>query len=64
MELREQVVSTILSMEGLFTIKDIYHKLEEKGVPLDNIVLSVIEETFEIPSIRSVPFSNKYYILN
>lgn len=64
MELRNQVVSTILLMEGLFTIEDIYQKLKEKGISLNNNVLSLVEETFELPSIRNVPFSNKYYISN
>lgn len=64
MELRNQVVSTILFMEGFFTIDDVYQKLKEKGISLNTNVLSLIEDIFELPSIRNVPFSNKYYILN
>ena len=62
MKLRDQVVETILSFEEPFAIADIYSKLREKGISIDNDVLSIIEEIFELPSIRSVPFSNKYYI--
>lgn len=65
MTLFSQVRTAILSIEGEFTLEDIYKKLSSTGILTKenkNKVLEIMDELLESPLIKHIPFSDKYYI--
>ena len=64
MNLKQQVVNTILSFEESFSRQDIYESLKRKDINVEEnrgVISHTINATISSPLIKHVPFTNRYY---
>jgi len=64
MNIKQQVVNTILSFEDPFTLNDIYESLKRKDINIEEnrgVISNTINVILSSILIKHVPLTNKYY---
>ena len=63
MSLQEKIASAVLSFKKPFTADELIEHLKEQEIAVDDTTLDIIEQLWELPYIRQIPFSDEYYVI-